>query len=97
MKWSRSVSRSMALSVLPVFSASSSFMVFRMRRICSAWIWISVAWPWAPPEGWWIMISAWGSALRLPFAPAASRNAPIEAAMPMHSVDTSHLRYFMVS
>ena len=53
---------------------------------------LSVAWPRAPPRGWWIMISAWGRALRLPFAPAASRNAPIEAARPMHSVETSHFR-----
>ena len=47
--------------------------------------------PRAPPSGWWIMISALGRALRLPFAPAASKNAPMEAAMPTHTVETSHL------
>ena len=30
---------------------SNSFIVFLMRRICSAWIWMSVAWPFAPPSG----------------------------------------------
>ncbi|MCY1549995.1 hypothetical protein D9M68_862070 [compost metagenome] len=38
-----------------------------------------------------------GSAKRLPLAPAASRKAPMLAAMPMHSVDTSDLMKFMVS
>ena len=38
-----------------------------------------------------------GSAKRFPLVPAASRNAPMLAAMPMHSVDVSHLMNFMVS
>ena len=43
------------------------------------------------------MISALGSAMRLPFAPQDSRNAPMLAAIPMQMVDTSHLMYCMVS
>ena len=38
-----------------------------------------------------------GSEKRLPLAPAASKNAPMLAAMPTHSVDTSGLMKFMVS
>src|SRR3990170_143786 len=41
---------------------------------------MSAADPWVPPEGWWIMIREWGSALRLPGRPAPSRKAPIDAA-----------------
>ena len=69
----------------------------------SAWILMSVAWPARPPpcppaiRGWWIRISELGSANRLPLAPLASRKAPIEAAIPMQMVDTSHLIYCMVS
>ena len=62
--------------------------LLRFVRISWAWIWMSVAWPCEPPEGWWIMMRAFGSAKRLPLAPAASRNAPMLAAMPMHSVAT---------
>ena len=36
---------------------------------------MSVAWPCVPPSGWWIMIREFGSAERLPFAPAASSTA----------------------
>ena len=43
------------------------------------------------------LISALGSAKRLPLVPLASRKAPMEAAMPMQMVETSHLIYFMVS
>ena len=43
------------------------------------------------------MISALGSARRLPFVPEDSKNAPIEAAMPTQMVDTSHLMNCMVS
>ena len=45
--------------------------------ISLAWIWMSVAWPRAPPSGWWIMTVAFGSANRFPRAPAASRIAPM--------------------
>ena len=43
------------------------------------------------------MIRAFGSAMRLPFSPAISRNEPIEAAMPRQSVITGLLMYCMVS
>ena len=43
------------------------------------------------------MTSALGSAMRLPFAPQESRNAPMLAAMPTQMVETSHLIYCMVS
>ena len=58
---------------------------------------MSAAVPWAPPEGWWIMIRAWGRALRLPLVPAARRNEPIDAAMPMQIVFTGARRCCMVS
>src|SRR5216683_2538470 len=54
-----------------------------MRKISRAWISISVAWPWAPPEGWCTMTRALGSATRLPLAPAVNRSEPIEAARPV--------------
>ena len=38
------------------------------------------------PEGWWIMTVELGRANRLPLVPAASRKAPIDAAMPMHYI-----------
>ncbi len=38
-----------------------------------------------------------GSAKRLPLAPAASRKAPMLAAMPTHRVETAGLMKFMVS
>ena len=38
-----------------------------------------------------------GKQKRLPFAPAASRNAAMLAAMPTHSVDTSGLMNCIVS
>ncbi len=43
------------------------------------------------------MIRAWGSAKRLPAAPAQSRNCPIEAARPMQMVATSGAMNCMVS
>jgi len=58
---------------------------------------ISVACPCAPPNGWWIMISAFGNAKRLPFSPAVNKNEPIEAAIPITMVWTSALIKFMVS
>ena len=58
---------------------------------------MSDTWPENPPDGWWMRIVEFGSAKRLPLAPAASRNAPIDAAMPTHSVDTSGLMNCMVS
>ena len=54
-----------------------------------AWISTSAAWPCAPPSGWWIMMRAFGSDRRLPGAPAPSRKAPMDAAVPKQTVDTS--------
>ena len=44
---------------------------------------MSVDWPPMPEvQGWWIRIRALGSAVRLPFVPAASSTAAIDAAWP---------------
>ena len=43
------------------------------------------------------MIFEFGSEKRFPLVPAARRNAPILAANPVHSVDTSGLMKFIVS
>src|SRR6266545_2135108 len=83
MKRSRSMSFSIDSTVLPVCLAYSSLSLRRRNRISRAWISMSDAVPWVPPEGWCIMMRAWGNADRLPLRPAASRNEPIEAAMPM--------------
>src|SRR5699024_631432 len=53
--------------------------------------------PYVPPKGWWIITSLFGRATRFPFSPAANRNAPIEAAMPVQIVDTSDLMNCIVS
>ena len=58
---------------------------------------MSEAWPEKPPEGWWIITRELGRTKRLPLAPAASRNAPMLAASPVHSVDTSGLMNCIVS
>ncbi len=58
---------------------------------------MSVAWPCTPPSGWWIMIRACGKAKRLPFVPAVSSSAPIEAAWPMQMVEMAGLTYCIVS
>ncbi|MCY1378211.1 hypothetical protein D9M69_658260 [compost metagenome] len=58
---------------------------------------MSVAWPWKPPSGWWIITREFGSAYRLPFAPDASSSAPMLAAWPTQMVLTSGLMYCMVS
>ena len=58
---------------------------------------MSVAWPWKPPDGWWVMIRACGRAKRLPAAPAHSSSEPIEAAWPTQIVATSGRMYCIVS
>ena len=58
---------------------------------------MSVACPWLPPSGWWIMMRECGSAERLPFAPAASSRAAMLAACPMQIVATSGLMNCIVS
>ena len=51
---------------------------------------MSVAWPSKPGVWpWWIITFELGSAIRLPFAPPASRIAPIDIAMPKQIVCTS--------
>jgi hypothetical protein len=57
-----------------------------------AWISTSEACPARPPTlGWCRSIRVFGSAFLLPLAPAASRNAPIEAAIPRAVVTMSGL------
>ena len=56
-----------------------------------------VAWPCTPPMGWWIMTRELGSAIRLPFVPAASSQAAIEAACPRQMVAMSQRTYCIVS
>src|SRR6185369_8329523 len=88
-KRSRSWSSSTCSGERPVnFAISEMKRRFKSIAYC-AWRSISDTWPWKPPEGWWIRIVEFGSANRLPRVPAASRNAPIEAAMPMQRVETS--------
>ena len=58
---------------------------------------MSVAWPWKPPEGWCTMMREFGSEKRMSFSPAASSSEPIEAACPVHSVDTGGRMNCMVS
>ena len=51
--------------VSTVCMGRAASMVFRrslMRSISRAWMSTSVAWPWKPPSGWWIMIWLLGSA-----------------------------------
>ena len=43
------------------------------------------------PKGWCTMMRAFGSAIRMPGSPAAKRKLPIEAAWPMHTVETRGL------
>ncbi len=58
---------------------------------------MSASVPPTPADGWCIMIRACGSAERLPGVPADSRNCPIDAAMPIAVVATSHGIRFIVS
>ena len=58
---------------------------------------MSVDWPWKPPEGWWLRIREFGSAIRLPGVPPVSSSEPIDIAMPKQIVCTSHLTYCIVS
>src|SRR5881394_4080814 len=97
MKRSRSMSFSIWSNALPVCLAYSSLSLPRRYRISRAWISMSAAVPWVPPEGWCIMMRAWGKAERLPLRPAASRNEPIDAAIPMQMVFTGARRNCIVS
>ena len=68
-------------------------VLFSSFCISRAVISISDACPCAPPIGWCIIIREWRKAKRLPFVPATNNTAPIEAAIPVHIVDTSLLKY----
>src|SRR5690606_3457345 len=62
LKLSRSVSWAIVSIDWPVWRARISFRRCFMDRISRAWISMSVAWPWKPPRGWWIMTREFGSA-----------------------------------
>lgn len=53
--------------------------------------------PPAVPRGWWIITLPLGMQNRFPFEPAARRNAPIDAASPRQTVETSALHNFIAS
>lgn len=53
--------------------------------------------PPAVPRGWWIITLALGMQYLFPFEPEARRNAPIEAASPKQTVETSALHIFIAS
>ena len=59
------------------YSLQEFCLIFLLyAELCSATISISVACPWAPPDGWWIIISEFGRARRFPFAPPAEGMLP---------------------
>jgi hypothetical protein len=70
-------------------------MISSIRRLSAiasrAWISMSAAWPSKPPQSWWIGSFAFGSAIRLPLAPAASSSAPSDIAKPTPIVAISGL------
>ncbi len=92
-QWSRSESALICSGVLPrVLRHNPVHARLDLEKTSSTSISISGDLACVPAAGWWIMISALGSAMRLPrFAPEDSRNAPIDAAIPTQMVDTSHL------
>ncbi len=61
-QWSRSASLRIFSRGWPVCRAVSSDSVFFTKRICSAWILMSVAVPPMPPDGWCIRIVEFGMA-----------------------------------
>ena len=96
-KLSLSVSCSIILISFPVFFESISFNLALDFKILSAAILISVAWPWTPPSGWWIITSALLRQYLFPICPLDNRKAAIDAAIPTHIVDTSLEIKFIVS
>jgi hypothetical protein len=56
---------------------------------------MSLACPSKPPQSWWMRIFAFGSAVRFPFAPAASSSAPSD--IPTQVVVTWGLTNWIVS
>ena len=73
---SRSVSEAIFSSDCLVWKARISLMRSRMRRISLAWIAMSEAWPWAPPQGWWMRMRELGSAKRLPVRARGQEDRP---------------------
>ena len=43
---------------------------------------MSVDWPSKPPEGWWMRMRLFGSAIRLPSAPPVRISDPADIAIP---------------
>ncbi len=70
---------------------------FVMSRISRAAIWMSAGVPRKPPEPWWIMIFAFGSAKRLPAAPPQRIIAAALIPIPRHTVETSDCTYCIAS
>ena len=68
-----------------------------MSRISRAAIWMSAGVPRNPPEPWWIMIFAFGSANRLPGAPPQRIIAAALMPMPRQTVETSDFTYCIAS
>src|SRR5690606_31054117 len=62
LKLSRSVSWATVSIDWPVWRARIEFRLCFIERISRAWISMSVAWPWKPPSGWWIITREFGSA-----------------------------------
>ena len=60
----------------------------RISTVSRTWISMSTDWPCIPPCGWWSSTRAFGSAVRMPGAPAASSTPAAEAAWPTHVVAT---------
>ena len=59
-----------------------------LHRLARPAISMSTDWPCAPPWGWWMSTRAFGSAVRMPGAPAARSTAAAEAAWPTQVVAT---------
>ena len=81
----------------PVWLARISLIRDLRKSTSCAWISMSVAWPWKPPEGWWIMIRVLGRAKRMPLVPPARIGTAIDAASPMQIVLMRGLMYCIVS
>src|SRR5690606_35035060 len=94
---SRSKSAMIRSTVCPVCSAMSSAISRLWRLNSSAWMEMSDSVPPTPADGWCMRIWQCGSTYRLPRVPAESRNCPIDAAMPIPNVATSHGMNCMVS
>ena len=76
-------------------------MISAIRRVSSrisrAAIWMSAGVPRKPPEPWWIMIFAFGSANRFPAAPPHRIIAAADMPIPRQTVATSGFTYCIAS